>query len=195
MPEKPQQFGYKCSWLAVKTTSRDKLIRSLRLTELREVNWTQGLESAQSATNGTLFVSPQLGPWILVIGLSLPDSGSEANHLPDRLSPLLKELGSKFDEVHYYSTHRVVDYHAWAKLAQGRVIRKFGYLGETGETFWNEGGLTLEEKRLGFQAMNSRLPGEEDVLKIAALWSIDTSFPNGTLFPAANGIIGRLPKQ
>lgn len=72
--ENPKTFGFKCAWLAIKTQDIDKVVKALELKNIRVANWTSGFE-ARNEINGEVFVSPPLGEWILVIGLSLPQAG------------------------------------------------------------------------------------------------------------------------
>jgi hypothetical protein len=202
--EIPISFGYKSCWIAIKSNDIDKIINSLNLSNIKEANWTFGLKEAQNI-NGNVFVSPILGQWVLVIGVSLPDAGDSER--PDKLTPLLENLSLRIGEVQYFGTHRVVDYHAWAKVVDGNVIRAYAYLGERGETIWSKGKLTDEEKELGFyffdetsneaecegywERQDLSYPNEENVLQIAGKWGIDTSFENGNYTPS-KGLIGHL---
>lgn len=205
--EKPQAFGYKCSWLAIKSTDNQKIIKSLALSNVQEANWTLGLSNADKM-KGQVFVSPPLGDWTLVIGLSLPYSG-DSEHKDD-LTPVLLQLSKEFGEVQYFGTYRVVDYNAWAKVVHGKIVRAYGFIGERNETIWNIGEKTKEEVKLGFNFFNEkskdaenknywertdlRYPDEEDVLNLSKEWSVDTSFENNS-YPAANGVIGNIKIQ
>jgi hypothetical protein len=202
--EKPIPFGYKCCWLAIKSTDIEGITSALNLSSIEETNWTKGLEEAYEAS-GKVFVSPALDNWVLVIGISLPDAGGSRRK--DSMTPLLVKLSAKFGEVQYFATHRVVDYHAWAKVIDQNIVRAYAYLGESGSTLWNVGELTEEEKELGFsffdesseEAENDEYweredlsyPDEENVMDIAKKWSIDTSFENAD-YPVGKGLIGKL---
>ena len=76
----------------------------------------------------------------------------------------------------------------WAKAVAGSLIRGYGYVGESGETFWDEGALTPEEVELGFAFFDERCPDaqtdsyweredldfadEMKVMDIARAWSV-----------------------
>ncbi|MBO8170903.1 MAG: hypothetical protein H0Z33_03320 [Bacillaceae bacterium] len=184
-PETPHPFGYKCSWLAIKTSDPKQVIQKLNLGNVREANWSQGLEAAYEM-DGEVFVSPVLDEWVLVIGQSLPTAGDEGH--PDEITPLIQDLGSQFEEVHYFSTHRVVEYHAWARVQNGEIVRAYAYLGESGETIWDKGDVTEAEKELDIPG---DYPDEEDVLRLAAKWSVDPAFEEAT-YDSGIGWIGEL---
>ncbi|MFX4260916.1 hypothetical protein ACOBQJ_01820 [Pelotomaculum propionicicum] len=205
-PEKPEPFGYNCAWLAIKTQDIDKVAKALELKNIRVANWTDGVE-AWDEFNGEVFVSPPLGDWTIVIGISLPDMG-DSRH-PDKLTPLILKLSNVFDEVQYFGTQRTSEYHAWAKARNGVLIRAYAYVGDCGQTACNVGEKTIEEKKLGFNFFNEkslearkngywdredlRYPREFDVLSIAREWSTDTLFESEE-YPPGLGLIGLLPK-
>lgn len=179
-------------------------MKSLGLTEIRDSNWSTGLEVAND-TNGEVFVTSPLDEWVLVIGLSLPDSGDSER--PDKITPILKNLSREFGEAQYFGSHRVVDFYAWAKSKDGEIVREYAYCGEKGETTWDIGEKTKEEIQLGINFFNENspealedgywertdltYPDEESVLGISRLWSIDTTFESKSYLPN-NGIIGKI---
>lgn len=201
-PDLPRDFGYKCQWLALKAKDTQSVVTALQLRRVTLANWSMGIKGAYS---NKVFVSPVLGGWVLVIGATLPDAG-DARHA-DKMTPMLKELSKIFEEVQYFGTHRVVEYHAWAKAQQGEIVRAYAYLGETGTTLWNEGDRTPEEIELGFSFVNEtsseakdegyweredlRFPSEEDVLAIAGKWSVDPLFESNQYEPGV-GVLGVL---
>lgn len=206
-PEKPESFGYNCAWLAIKIQDITEVAKALELKNIRVANWTDGME-AWDEFNGEVFISPPLGEWILVIGISLPDMG-DSRH-PDKLTPLILKLSNVFDEVQYFGTQRTSEYHAWAKARNGVLIRAYAYVGDCGQTVCDVGEKTIEEKKLGFNFFDEkslearkngyweredlRYPREFDVLIIAKEWSIDTSFESEE-YPPGLGVIGLLPKN
>lgn len=203
-PEKPKGFGYKCSWLAIKTEDIDKIIRVLDLKNVYISNWTNGLSAAHNFEK-EVFISPQLGEWTLVIGNSLPSAEEDTSK--DIVITMLKSLSKEFKEVQYFSTHRVVEYHAWAKAIDGEIKRAYCYIGEIAITRWNIGKKTEDEIELGFDFFDENLPEaiedsywerddltypyEETVMQISKRWSIDTSFENST-YEKGLGKIGKI---
>ena len=201
-PDYPLPFGYKCQWLAFKTQDPQVVVTALKLQRVRPVNWETGISGAYSKK---IFVTPSLGEWVLAIGRTLPDLGDEKH--PDRMVPLLIELSKVFEEVQFYSTHRVVEYHAWVKARGGEIIRAFAYLGESGTTLWDRGDKTPEEIELDlnytdetspeaqeesfWEREDLRFPNEEDVIDIAGRWSIDPLFESDQFQPGV-GVLGVL---
>jgi hypothetical protein len=167
--EFPVSFGYKTAWLAIDTEDTPAVVEALGLRNLRLATWGEGLYRAT-------FVSPPVLGWTLVEGVR-PEAGDP------RLLPFLEGLSERFGEVQYFGTHRVVDYHAWAKAVDGRVVRAYGWLGERGELLLDVGPKTLEEEELGFRFIDRttvagdweglEMPGEDDVMRIAGRWSIN----------------------
>ncbi|WP_371371930.1 hypothetical protein [Sporomusa aerivorans] len=200
----PIEFGYKCSWLAIKTNDTQKVVESLKLKDVKESDWSNGITAAYR-DNGEVYVTPQIGEWILIIGCSLPDSGD--SRYPDKITPLLIKLSSEFPEVQYFATHRTIEYHAWAKAINGHIIRAYAYIGEQGVTIWNKGEQTKEEKELNFNFFNEkvpeannstywertdlRYPDEQDVIKLVRKW-INDKFFQTKIISEKNGIIGTL---
>ncbi len=202
IPDLPVKFGYKCQWLVLKSEETQAVVTELRLRRVAPANWTMGIDGAYS---NKIFVSPVLGQWVLAIGRKLPDAGD--THHPDKMTPMLIELSKIFQEVQYFGTHRMVEYHAWAKARQGEIVRAYAYLGETGTTLWNKGDKTTEEVELGLSFVDEtsheaqdesyweqedlRFPDEEDVLAIARRWSVDPLFENNQYEPGV-GVLGVL---
>jgi hypothetical protein len=193
-PDYPLPFGYKCQWLAIKTSDINKVINELAVSDLQKSNWHAGLEHAY---NDMIFIAPVVKDWVLVIGSTLPNAGDTRQ--PNLIKPLITKLSEVFGEVHYFGTHRVVEYHAWAKARDGKIERAFCYLGEAGEVLWNEGNIQQEEKDLDFQfdKMDSEecedvwFPDEEHVLSIAKMWSLDPLMEYEDL-ERGTGFLGKL---
>lgn len=187
----PLSFGYKCMWLAVKTSHKEKVAEILGLKETHPENWKTGIEEAY---NGKVFITPQIGEWTLVVGYGLSGKNSkseldEANSYKDKIN----KLSSQFGEAQFFATHRVTEYHLWAKSLNGQTVRVYSYVGEKGENILIEGQPTTVEKKYKLvntfskEAKNEKYfertdlvtPDEELVMKIAANWSIDPSTLEG----------------
>lgn len=172
VPDYPQPFGYKCQWIAVKTENTEGVAKHLNLVKIQAANWLTGIEGAYE---GKFFVSPPVNGWTLVINSFMPDITD-----PTEQSPLkvIVELSRIFGEAYYFGTHRVVEYHAWAKAMNGELSRAYSYVGESGETIINQGALTTEELEHGLvfteiEDDDPLLPDEEHVLLMAREWTID----------------------
>ena len=127
-----------------------------------------------------VFVSPPVDGWTLVIGAGLPDPAADVDVAYRFLTRLSRSIG----EVHFYSADRVLNFHSWARLDSGRVTRAYAW---AGETVWNEGRSTLEERLLGmrcrayaeepppvrFGEVPSELHNTERVVLLARRWSVD----------------------
>lgn len=179
-PDSPIGFGYKTTWWSFLSRDTQAVADAIGLVNPQPCNWHSGIPA--SYENG-IFISPPVGNWTLVTGFKLPPSGEQME--TECLASLLK-LSSQFNEVQFFSTHRVVEYHVWARAVEGKLNRGFGYIGESGEFFWNVGDNGTEAK-LGWQfptqdeldSDSGELetddwdwPGEEHVMEIAAEWSV-----------------------
>lgn len=181
-PDTPVPFGCRTGWLAVKCTDPQQLIRALDGLDIQLANWATGLAAA--GENGRVFVSPGLDGYVLAVGLTKLDDNRS----------LLDCLGREFEEVQYFATHRVSEYHAWMKYEHGRLVRDYCYCGDQGAVLRDAGQLTNEEIALGFgrfplrgrEGVCEAFPTEEDVLNIAAAWGIDPRFEKKS-YGASNG--------
>ncbi len=184
VPDKPVPFGYKNSWLCVKASSPEEVIEKIGLKNPRVCNWNDGVYG-----NRGVFVSPVLDGYVLVVawGTDILDTD------PSRLD----ELAKKFSELQFFSTHHVVEYHAWVKYVGGEMVRGYGYCGDIGEVLLNKGAVTSEETELGLTNLlpdseadwdNYDFPDEQNVLDVAAAWGIDTLFQRKT-YPESMGFL------
>jgi hypothetical protein len=159
-------FGFKCQWLAVKSTDPRAVIAALKVANVRSAGWPLGVETAYDIKSGSWFVTPPVDGWVLVVGNTLPGLDGKQNpalSLAEKLSATLKT------RVQYFGTHRVVEYHAWVLASEGKVARAFAWSGESGATLVNVGARTQDENEL----LGKRDPDETDVMKLAARWSIN----------------------
>lgn len=203
----PQPFGWRTSWIAVRSASMQMLIPELQLVRVRDCGWEEGLRVAYE--NG-IFITPPVSGWILAVGVTLPDGSAEET------LPLLVRLSEKDGSAQYFGNHRVVDYYAWAKAERGRLIRAFAFLGEKGVTLWDRGELTNEEVELGLafdespaylmqrgepqptvletvKSLNEyrhKQPEEQDVFAIARRWSIDPAQIEEYAISEGSGMLG-----
>ncbi|MEN6627568.1 MAG: hypothetical protein ABFD69_15195 [Candidatus Sumerlaeia bacterium] len=200
-PCAPQAFGYKCAWLAIRTGEPEKVVEALGLTEVRPCSWAEGIKVAYI---GRVFVSPPVNGWVFAVSFAFPSE-------PETIAPFLEEVGGHFDEVQYFGTHRVVEYHAWALARAGKIVRAYAYLGERGETLWDVGPKTPGELELGvnffderspeakdekyFERTDLAYPDEEYVMQIAGKWSVNPDLLEEMALPPGSGLTGRLPKQ
>lgn len=107
----------------------------------------------------------------------------------------MRELGKKFIELQYFGTHRVVEYHGWLRMTKGEIVRQYAFLGERGETLRDDGKRTDEETELGLIYNDSKFPNEQNVMRLAAAWSIDPSSLDELKLDKSVGYLGSLPQK
>jgi hypothetical protein len=164
---RPQPFGYKCAWLAIKGTTIAKVRAALPVIRSKQATWQDGIAAVYEfdLTRRRVFVSPEVNGWTFVVSpLGLP-AESVACDLTVRLSAELKTTAQ------FFATHRVVELHVWVLATSGKLVRAFGYLGESGAVLFDRGKPTDAERSLGVTKLKT--PNEQTVMSIAAAWSID----------------------
>jgi len=94
--------------------------------------------------------------------------------------------------VQFFGTDRITEYHAWARARDGNLLRAYCYVGERGDVPLFLGDPTADERELGigtrgtdpdrehwsddeWDAWSDTTPSEDDVMEMAARWSIDPS--------------------
>jgi hypothetical protein len=181
-PDDPQSFGFKTIWWAFPTADTAGVVAAIELENPQPANWQTGIKYAYDRA---VFVTPPVHEWTLVTGFVLmPHSDDARNEVID---PLLR-LSAMFGSALVFATHRVVEYHVWAKAVGGSLVRGYGFVGASGRTFWDEGEMTPEELELGFAFFDSRsaeaendsywdredltFPREMNVMDIACKWSV-----------------------
>lgn len=179
-PDGPLPFGYKTVWLAVDCGTTEAAVRALRLGSVHAANWRSGLPAGGV---GWVFVSPPIGSWVLAVCRDFPSLGEN----DAALRALCERVSEEVGECQYFATHRVVEYHAWARWIDGVLVRAYAYLGEQGRVLENFGEESEEERELGFDFVDRteeldaeiespedapQTPGEEDVLELAGAWGV-----------------------
>jgi len=197
----PVPFGFKTAWLAMSTRDTAHVAGALGLRDLREATWKEGIDAADQSS---IYVTPPLGELTLAVGAKLfpPDM------VRAFVKPLVERLSQVFGDGQYFCTNRVTERHVWARAIKGRLLRGFGYSGESGLTLWNEGSPTKEESDLRFEFVNGPSceigqsdpianrnlagPIEESVMELASLWSIDPNSLDAHYKEQTLGILGSL---
>lgn len=133
-------------WLAIKSTNTAIIREFVRATETPP--WSEALARSRERT---VFVSPPVDGWTLVIGAALPDSSNDI----DQVFRFLTRLSASLGEVQFFNADRVLGFHAWARVKDGTVQRGYAW---AGSTQWNQGWMSLEERLLGLRC---RAYGEE----------------------------------
>lgn len=206
MPDAPKPFGYKMAWLAVRTEDGESLRRLLGLDAGMSANWNSGIGTVYDDKLGGsyLYVTPPVDGWTFVVGLGLPHPVGPA--FVDKLSPLLTALGREYNDVQYYFTYPLIDFFAWVRMRDGRLVRAFAMNDEG--VVWNKGRITREERALGLKLFELRgvreregdaggemvlYPTEDQVLRIAKGWGIDPTALDQLADCEGRGFIARVP--
>jgi hypothetical protein len=241
-PDKPQSFGYKVSWLGLKTSDPAAVLDALELGEATPTNWESGLAAVYDSerSDACVFVSPPVGGWVFAVSGWLPYPTVETHHdIGEKFDALFSRLMKRFDDVQFFGSHRVVDFVAWAHAFNGKPMRVFAWVGSAGAVLANIGEQTLEEAKLGLanltglspaeagdeifkmaeqqdaevdalvatgfsrrdaltrvrQSSGHAFPDENDVVELAALWSIDPMELSEQDHPPSLGLAARLPEH
>ncbi|TQM78899.1 hypothetical protein FHX81_1185 [Saccharothrix saharensis] len=182
-------FGRQCWWLAVTSPDAATAADVLGLIRRKRVTWGHGVELAYG---GAVFVTPPIGPWVLVPGRGLPDAAS-----PGFLEWVVG-LSARLGHVQFFETHRFTGTSAWVLAVGGRLRRAYHFDGAGVPLF--EGEVTVDEVALGVgtrpesdddETWWDTVPGEGDVLALARRWSVDPTTIEGVATDG-DGITGRL---
>ena len=163
-PDKPQSFGYKVSWFAVKASDPALVLDALGLEKGTPANWASGLAAALPlpASQGSwVFVSPPVGNWVLIVSrpsvLPYPVAPTERFHdIGRKFDVLFSRLMKRFDDVQFFGSYRVVSFAAWARAQNGKPKRVFAYADS--EVLANVGEQTPEEAKLKFANLRGLSP-------------------------------------
>lgn len=202
---KAESFGYKNAWVAVKGVSPEAVAEALALRNVRPSDWDGGLKAAyEFPITCSVFVMPPVDGWVLCVGLPLfapfderpPVFGLRAAEWAARLQT----------EVQFFSTHRVVEAHGWARARPTGLERAYAYVGESGEKTADEGPQTPEERALGFAFFDPGSDeaqddsywdrddlvhvGEEHVMALAGRWSVDPTTLGELELEVGDGLLG-----
>jgi hypothetical protein len=173
-PDKPQSFGYKVSWFALKASDPAKVVDALELAGAIPANWSSGLAAAypyadSHRSDPWLFVSPPVNGWVLAVNFWLPYPVTVGAQLDigRKFDVLFSRLMKRFDDVQFFGSYRVVGFVAWARALYGKPLRIFALA--DGEVLANVGEQTPEEARLGFANLTDLSPTDagDKIFKIA----------------------------
>ena len=173
-PDMPLMLGYKTGWIAIKADSSEEVIKKLGMKILNVANWKTGLANR---TGQQYFVTPVMDNYVFI---------SDVLELLTEDLNKLDEIATEFEEVLFFGTHRIVELCLWGKYVKGIRIRRYYYLGESGEVI-SEGNLTVEEVQLGgisfptSEKLDSEseeliIPNEDTVIAISKAWGADPFF-------------------
>lgn len=199
-PDSPISFGYKMSWLAIKTPDAASVRDSLNIESVKPANWHTGFVAAY---NGHTFISSAVDGWVFVVSQALPELGHASDEM--EWTTLMSGMSRKFGDVQYFATHRVSGFSAWARYTNGEELRAFAYCDET---LVNRSKKTAGELELGCNYFDSdspdaesesyweredlSFPDEEHVMEIAGKWGINPQNLGQLNLPHGSGWIGNL---
>jgi hypothetical protein len=170
-------FGYKQAWLAIRDGQAEPVAGALGLRDLGPVSWRDGIDLAYLTDDRVVMTPPLPGAdesrWLLVTGRWLfgPGAGVDVAELSAALST----------EVQFFATYRVGEAHRWERAVDGRLVRAFGYVGESGKVVEWRGEPDAAEAAIGIVhepdagADSDILVSEDDVMRLAGVWSVDPS--------------------
>lgn len=207
-PDGPCAFGCSMGWLAVRSDDPLELVEALGLEQPAACNWNSGIGAVYDDWLGAtrIFVSPPVDGWVFAVGLALPHP--LGGGFADKCTPLLVSLGGRFSEAQYFFSYPPIDYYAWAKVKDGRLVRAFAVSDEG--IVWNKGRASREERSLGLKLFELRgvrgrkgdaggemilHPTEDHVLRLASRWSIDPTILNEEHAHAGLGFIAFAPQS
>lgn len=153
-PDGPEAFGYKSHWFVIKVDNNASVIETLGLSDVQVVNWATGIAVAHHGIgempqyDDFVFISPPIKGWVFIVSSHLgmsyhPEEPFQANNFGFDL--MFSKLYTKFSDVQFFGSHRVVGQVDWARARNGRIERMFGC---ADEIYANIGKQTIEEKAL-----------------------------------------------
>ena len=207
-PDKPAPFGYRMAWLAIRTRETARVADILGLDMLQRANWRTGVGTVYDARLGEshIYITPPVNGWTFVLGLSLPQPLGRG--FVDKSTPMLLDLAAKFPEAQYYLSYSPIDFYAWARVVDGKLVRAFA-IGDEG-VILNKGKASKEERGLGLKlfevkGVKSRksdigpamlvYPTEAHVMHLAGCWSLDPTSIAGNATDAALGVVCSTPAR
>lgn len=191
---RPSLFESACRWLVVKSTRVEAVQSALGLHNPFPCSWGEALSRS---TPGSLFVSPPVRGWILVIGPGLPDPSEDV----DRCYHFIVKLSRALGHIQFFSAHRALNHHAWIRAERGQIRRAYAW---AGETVWNQGPVSQAERDLGLLCYEygespnlmelspsaNPVPNAEKIMQLANRWSLDPTTIDERMLPPALGIAG-----
>jgi hypothetical protein len=188
-------------WLAIKSKNLLTVQYALSLHNPKPCSWAEGLSGDGEQK---LFVSPPVSGWIMVIGSALPEPSDDV----DACFRFLMDLSRKLGHVQFFSSNTMLNYHAWAQVEGGHVLRAYAW---TGKTLWNQGKVTQAETDLGLKCYDymetpdispfglssaeASATNADKVHFLAARWSIDPEDIDERFIEQEWGIVGEPSKH
>lgn len=174
-------FGGKQAWLAMRDSDAAAVVGALGLRDLGPVPWRHGVDLAY-LTDDRLVITPPLpgargGQWTLAVGRWLFRAAVDVVKLSAALDT----------DVQLFSSHRVTESHGWRRAVRGVEVRAFAYRGQTAEILDWRGDPDAAETAVGLPPTPDEetdiLLGQDDVMLLAAAWSVDPTSLDGRPAP------------
>lgn len=205
-PDTPKAFGPSMAWIAIRNAPPERIAHLLGVEGATAANWDAGIGAIydEALSDTHIFIAPPVKGITFVAGVPLPMPVGRA--FADKLTPLLTDLAAQFRDVQYFACFPAIDFYAWTRFENGRVVRAFA-MSEEG-VIWDRGRLTAEERALGLRLFELRgirgrsgdaggaiilHPTEGQVLRMACGWSLDPSLLDKLTCQPATGIVARAP--
>ncbi len=180
-PDKPDSFGYKVSWLTIRTSDPAAVVEALGLADATPANWASGLASMYEHSRGDescVFISPPVSGWVFAASLLLPYPTIETHHdIGTKFDAMFLRLMKRFDDVQFFGSHRVSDFAGWARALNGKPVRIFAYA--DGEVLANVGEQTPEEAEIGLADLTGLSPSDagDKIFSDAGEWDAEEEAP------------------
>ena len=207
-PDPPAAFGYRMTWIAVRSTDTARVAEVLEIEAIETSNWRTGIGTIydERLGRGRVYLTPPVNGWTFVVGLSLPQPLGRG--FADKCTPMLLDLAGNFREAQYFVCHPGLDFFAWARMSEGKLARAFA-IGDEG-IIWNKGRPTKEERGLGLKFGEVRgvkgrkgdlgppmqvYPTEAQIMHLASCWSLDPTSLEGTKAGPGLGYVCATPQR
>jgi hypothetical protein len=214
-PDKPVGFGFKTNWFAIRDATPEAVLKALDFADAQPANWETGLQylAVKSTDDHWVFVSPLIDQWVFIIGgIWMPHPARGPGWLDEtgrKFDAFLGRLLPHFSDIQFFGSYRVTGFVAWMRAIDGNVIRSFAF--NDAECWENAGVQTPEEAQLNFADISGLAPmeavekffsdegahllDEEDVVRLAALWSLDPSRLEEEDHEPGTGFLARFPAE
>lgn len=191
-PPLRQTFGDKCQWLAVKSDDPGAVSSLLKLTNVKEVKWNEGVEAAY-ARDSKVFVTSPIDGWVLALDSSYTGFGENGELHHQELAAWSAKLNTTI--ANFVSDRRSGTF-GWMLAAHGDIARV--YFETEGQVVTNIGKKclieTAAEKAAVADASDGAIGDVDIVFALAAEWSVDPStFERREDIPG-KGLIGDAPE-
>ena len=202
-PDSPISFGRKSLWIAVPASSSERVAQVLGLSDVQPANWRSGFSAAYAYPSSYVFVTPPIRGWVLAVGSGIPDPSDPA--ILQNWRSAMAALSQAFGRAQFFASHRGSSYSAWARYTGGAEERLFAWADEPihdlGSPLPEErevlarlpDPLAADEDPNYWSREDLRGPDEDDVLGIAAAWSLDPSRFDESDELTALGLVGKNP--